>query len=54
MDSESRYELLESLGSGDFATVYRARDTELNREVAIRQMHPQWVAEPKFLDRYWA
>lgn len=54
MDSESRYELLESLGSGDFATVYRARDTELNREVAIRQMHPQWLAEPKFLDRYWA
>lgn len=54
MDSESRYELLESLGSGDFATVYRARDTELNREVAIRQMHPQWLTEPKFLDRYWA
>ena len=54
MDSESRYELLESLGSGEFATVYRARDTELNREVAIRQMHPQWLAEPRILDRYWA
>lgn len=54
MEPGSRYELLESLGSGTFATVYRARDVELNREVAIRQIHSQWLTDPKVLERYWA
>ena len=54
MDADSRYELLETLGAGSFATVYRARDNELNREVAIRQIHSQLLDDPRFLDRYWA
>lgn len=54
MDAASRYELLEKLGVGSFATVYRARDNELNREVAVRQIHPQYLDDPRFLDRYWA
>ena len=54
MDAASRYELLEKLGTGSFATVFRARDNELNREVAVRQIHSQYLSDPRFLDRYWA
>ncbi len=35
-----RYELLEEIGHGGMATVYRARDTRLDRLVAIKIMHP--------------
>ena len=30
------------VGAGSFATVYRARDTELGREVAVKQIHEQF------------
>jgi len=50
---DSRYELLERVGTGSFATVYRARDNELNREVAIKQIHEQYQQLPEQMDRYW-
>ena len=53
MDVESRYEFLDKIGSGSFATVYRARDTELGREVAVKQIHEQYMEEPQQLERYW-
>ncbi|MFQ5734645.1 MAG: serine/threonine protein kinase [Planctomycetaceae bacterium] len=53
MDIDARYEFLEKVGSGSFATVYRARDNELGREVAIKQIHQQYLDEPRQLDRYW-
>lgn len=53
MGSDSRYELLEKIGGGSFATVYRARDTELGREVAIKQIHDQYLEMPDQMDRYW-
>src|SRR5262245_54400895 len=31
-----RFELLDTLGAGTFGTVYRARDTELDRTVAVK------------------
>lgn len=36
----ANYELLDELGHGGMATVYRARDPRLDREVAIKIIHP--------------
>jgi tetratricopeptide (TPR) repeat protein len=35
-----RYELTAMLGSGGYASVYRAHDRELRREVALKVLHP--------------
>lgn len=53
MSADTRYELLEKIGTGSFATVYRARDRELGREVAVKQIHEQYRANDQQLDRYW-
>src|SRR5215467_12726401 len=39
-----RYQMGERLGQGGMATVYRARDSQLGRDVAIKVMHP-FIAE---------
>ncbi len=54
MNLDVRFELLDKIGSGSYATVYRARDKELGREVAVKQMHQQFLDDPRTLDRYWA
>ena len=38
--SSDRYELLDVIASGGMATVWRARDTKLNRVVALKRPHP--------------
>ncbi|NQU21655.1 MAG: serine/threonine protein kinase [Candidatus Nealsonbacteria bacterium] len=53
MEPGARYEMVSTIAAGDFATVYRARDRELGREVAIKQIHPQFLADPQQLARYW-
>lgn len=53
MEPEQRYQIVATIGSGDFATVYHARDLELARDVAIKQIHYQFLQDPRQLDRYW-
>lgn len=53
MDPNPRYEVVNTIASGDFAVVYRARDRELGREVAIKQIHQQFLADERQLARYW-
>ncbi len=53
MDSDLRYELLDTIAAGEFATVSRARDRDLGREVAVKQIHAQYLADPRQLARYW-
>jgi serine/threonine protein kinase len=47
-----RFELLEMVGSGTFGTVYKARDSELDRVVAVKVPRTGNLAAPAELDRF--
>jgi hypothetical protein len=47
-----RYELLEQIGSGGMAVVYRSRDTALDREVAVKLLHPHLAAAKESRARF--
>ncbi len=46
------YELLEEIGAGGFGRVYRARDLGLEREVALKVLHPSLTADPAVMERF--
>ncbi len=46
------YELLEEIGAGGFGRVYRARDLALERDVAIKVLHPALTADPGVVERF--
>src|SRR5438093_1819379 len=46
------YEILSPLGAGGMGEVYRARDTRLDRTVAIKALPEALAADPQFRDRF--
>jgi serine/threonine-protein kinase len=47
-----RYQILAPLGAGGMATVYRARDERLEREVAIKVLLPNLAGDPATAERF--
>jgi serine/threonine protein kinase len=46
------YELRERIGSGGFGTVYRAYQSSVGREIAIKIILPRFASQPDFIRRF--
>jgi serine/threonine protein kinase len=46
------YEIISPLGAGGMGEVYKARDTRLDRTVAIKILLPQFANDPQFRERF--
>ena len=49
-----RYRLIELLGQGGMATIYRATDSQLGRDVAVKILRPEYGRDPDFVARFRA
>lgn len=47
-----RYEVLETIGGGGMANVYKARDIILDRLVAVKVLQPQFSKDEQFIRRF--
>jgi len=47
-----RYRVVEKIGSGGMAEVYKAVDDVLGRTVAVKVLHPQYASDPNFVARF--
>jgi serine/threonine protein kinase len=46
------YEIISSLGAGGMGEVYRARDSRLKRDVALKILPESFAADPERLARF--
>lgn len=47
-----RYELIEKIGDGGMAIVYKAKDRLLNRSVAVKILKPEYLNDEKFINNF--
>ena len=47
-----RYEVIDKVGSGGMADVYKARDQRLNRFVAIKVLKPEYSSDKSFVNKF--
>lgn len=47
-----RYELLEKIGDGGMAVVYKGKDRLLNRFIAIKILRPEFTKDPSFVENF--
>ncbi len=47
-----KYQVGPELGQGGFATVFRATDLSLGRQVALKVLHPQLLSDSAFINRF--
>jgi serine/threonine protein kinase len=48
----NRYLLHSRIGSGGMATIYRARDLQIDRDVAVKVLREVYSTDPKFVTRF--
>ncbi|MEO6434796.1 MAG: serine/threonine-protein kinase, partial [Tepidisphaeraceae bacterium] len=48
------YEVLSPIGSGSFGRVWRVRDLSLEREVALKVLHPRVAADARAVAAFWS
>ena len=48
----SRYEIIEKVGNGGMATVYRATDKVLKRDVAVKILRDEFTTDEEFIRRF--
>jgi len=48
----NRYEILQLLGEGGMGAVYKARDRELDRFIALKVIRPELAGHPRVLQRF--
>jgi serine/threonine-protein kinase len=53
MKNHPTYEVLEQIGRGNAATVYRAHDLALRRYVAIKELDEKLHGDPRQMEHFW-